>query len=101
MCQTCWQDNGSPKIVNDKVKNLVSLIKNLDDKFATSGCLHCTIDDWNIEDKYLTGGLRHKWSPTCNGERRKLENEIYEFLKTMTPEERASALAIDEEFFNA
>lgn len=88
MCIGCWREYGSPTIDNVTVRAAVCLIGAVYDAPGGSvgGGLHCILDDYNIEDGFLAGGDQDLHNDH--------ERACLAALRTMTLDERASALAL-------
>ena len=96
MCEVCWKEYGSPRIMNDKVIYANILIMKLDDLIAGSGCCHAIIDDFNIDDKDMIINHSPAW---CCEERKIVEVEFLEYFKTLSIQERASAIALNDDYY--
>jgi hypothetical protein len=100
MCQDCWQDYGSPVLVNPAIAAAVALIDRVykgtyvNEGFypghAAGGNLHTMLDDWNLECSSA-----HPYTPSYSDAPHQLavERACYDQLCRLTLEERASALA--------
>jgi hypothetical protein len=103
MCYGCYEEAGSPAIVNEKTLALKSLAERVYDFCPVGGNLHIVLDDWNLEDDNLAfcrgvitrvrAGQPDKYDDT-NPEQVAAEDECLTALEAMTEEERYSALAI-------
>jgi len=93
MCISCWQEYGSPKIINENVLSAVEVIRELYDESCVGGNLHIVVDDWNIEDENLAWCGAKELSDT--------EKKCFDALSLLSIGERASALAIVEELVGA
>jgi len=103
MCIGCYEKFGSPRIVNDKTIAAAELVSSVYEKASTGGKGHIVFDDWNLNDDDV------KWSldnlNELDGEyelgkdQLELEKKCLEVFLELTVQERASALAISENFF--
>lgn len=94
MCENCYEEYGSPRIENDRVYAAAAIIASVFDE-PGSGCgggLHIVIDDWNLEDRSI------EWCQT-NGLKSNVEKLCAATLLALSLDERASALAIVDEYF--
>jgi hypothetical protein len=89
MCETCWEKYGSPTIFSAKVLDAVRLIEKVDGLTAN---LHCQLDDWNLEDEYWTEYYNRM--PYFSQQQIEAEKECFEFMKSLSLSERASALGL-------
>lgn len=104
MCSTCWSQNGSPKIVNYKVLEVVGLIKKIYEYSSTGGNLHIVLDDWNIDLKSIDWCLKNALKLNIHEaglEELELERKCATLLRSMPLKERASALALNDGFFKS
>lgn len=101
MCRSCWGEYGCPKIKSDRTRKAAKLIAEVYEYSVMGGNLHSIIDDWNIEDDSFTNEemkVYHKDAPI---EQLEVERRTYKFLRKLSLEERASALAIEEGYISA
>lgn len=98
MCQYCWKNAGSPKIWNDRVKKAVELITDVYEFSSVGGNLHCELDDYNLNDAFLEGEF-NPYNEDVSEAQLSFEMACFEHLKTMTEEERYSAIAFYDEFW--
>lgn len=49
MCYGCWEEEGSPAIVDDKTKAAAKLIEELYEHHCSGGYLHIVTDDYNLK----------------------------------------------------
>lgn len=101
MCYECWQEYGSPKIVTDRVLETVKAIERVYDFSLVGGGLHIVIDDWNLEDARLDFCKEYIAKPDYDEcrEQQEVEQACLELLYSLNLDERASALAIHDGFF--
>lgn len=105
MCIGCWEKHGSPKIVNEKTTAAVDLIRAVYDANSVGGNLNIVLDDFNVEDLDLEAcrvfidtydDNQYQWY--CDAE---AERACLNALLAMTVEERVSALAMYDGYFDA
>jgi hypothetical protein len=103
MCMSCWEREDSPTIDTPAVRRAAAAVRALHDEFCTGGYLHIVVDDWNLEDGNLnfcervlradedrigTAGLA-------------LHGNCLRALRPLSEEERSSALALAEGFWQS
>ena len=104
MCENCYIEEGSPKIVTPYIMDAVNKIKIL---YATEsgelgGYGHIVFDDWNLEDH----SIRSSIDSAFNCEYKKLEASKWEAVNALvaiyrlSEQERYSAMAIVDGFFD-
>ena len=101
MCKTCWESYNSPKIYNLKVEEAVKCIARVYDEVSTvGGDLHVILDDWNLEDEHLDSCLKDAKENASGYDKKQVHIQLncIAVLKSLTLEERASALAVYEGF---
>lgn len=85
MCIGCYEEHGSPRVMNDAVVAAAALIRNADHY----GPLHIFVDDWNAEDSHID---------FCAGEAEQrgteLDKQIIALVQPMSHDERLTALAL-------
>lgn len=84
MCIGCWQEYGSPKIVNENVLKCYKILPHIN----PCGPLHIIVEDFNIEGEFIESCSRDK-------DLNEQEKELLDLFRTMTLQERASALALE------
>ena len=97
MCQACYEECGSPKIINDKTIKCAKLIDAIYEYSCVGSNLHIIIDDFNIEDCQIEWCLTEAIKENIHEsdeDQLNIEIECLEALKVMTMDERASSLAI-------
>lgn len=114
MCYTCWVDRySSAAIDNCKVRLAEVAILTIYDTHCAGGNLHCLLDDWNIdgalafEKKCLKEAKEEGFKANAVvGEnlegwktRLRAEHIVVRLFERMTVAERASALALSEDFW--
>lgn len=88
MCYSCWEDDyAKPEIETPTIRALVPLIQ----KANPYGALHIVIDDWNLDDDDLA------YCETCTN-LTDLDREIINLMRSISVEERASAMAFADGF---
>lgn len=102
MCQTCWEDHDSPTINTPAVRNAAELIHRVYQHEPAGGYLHVVIDDWNLDDHSLNVCIQDIHDNELNYEphRTALQAECAEALRALTTAERASALALEDGYWN-
>ncbi len=104
MCFNCYLDAGQPAIINEKTQKAAELISEIyhHDGCIAGGYAHVVIDDWNLDDysiDYCIGSATHsEFDISQSGRQACLE--CLTFLKELTMDERASALAIADGFLS-
>ena len=106
MCEGCWIEHGRPAIVSEATKRAASAIKAVFDENPVGGNLHNIIDDWNVEDDHIKGGLEELAAFDRAGVGRphsfdqpglrEVERACLAALAPLSVDERASALAIHD-----
>lgn len=107
MCYGCYQEHGSPTIVNTKTVVAARLIAEVYAFSAAGGRCHVVIDDFNIDDRNIAFCKGLLKEPELWGEndrstdtlQRIAESRCLMVLEDMTLAERASALAIHDGYF--
>jgi hypothetical protein len=102
MCRNCWVEAECPRIVTEKTligADLIQAIYDTDDGGA-GGIAHIVVDDWNLDDNSINYCLKEKDSGLCE-ETVKASIACLIYLKTLTHEERYSAMAIQSKYINA
>lgn len=103
MCINCYQENGSPSIINEKTLKAAKLINKIyeQDDCGAGGCAHIVTDDWNLSDSdidYCLNDAQKKQSDSISEESTMLCIECLKYLKQLTLEERYSAMALHSGF---
>lgn len=109
MCYGCWEECGRPAIVNSRVREAVDLIERVYDYSGVGGNLHVVLSDWNLEDEHVEMCIRRIAGAFKDGDRYgregtealDVEMACAQLLKNMSEAERASALALHEQFIEA
>jgi len=113
MCCECWDEKGSPRIDNERVRAAQALIAAVYEYKASGGNLHIALDDNNLEDEHLEfcsrqiarGGhpedpdhcpwyTKSKLDDPDSPEQLAAERVCCDALMAMSLDERVSALAI-------
>lgn len=105
MCKSCYQEANSPNINNDKTIEAARLINLLyfHDGCSVGGYGHIVFDDWNIEDGHIDFCISQAKEGAfdfIDKEATDFNIKTLEYFKTLTEDERYSALAIVEKFIN-
>jgi hypothetical protein len=102
MCHGCFEEYGSPAIFTDATREAARLIRETD---GHSGYLHIVLDDWNLEDDHLefcAGEIAKARAGFGDGrsspDELAREWEIYETMRSMSLDERATAMAIADDY---
>jgi hypothetical protein len=98
MCQECYIENGSPRIDNEKTQkaaDLIDAVYSLPNGGA-GGYAHIVLDDWNLDDSSIDLCIEaaKEGKYDLGEEVQKASLECMQFMKELTMEERASAMAI-------
>ncbi len=113
MCESCWAEYGKPQIDNPKVREAAAIAHAFADRDLYYGNLHIITDDWNIEDKDLDFcqglidfarsagvGTSHEIDEFGHSEPDiVLEQQLLTAMRSMSLDERASALALIERYW--
>ncbi len=99
MCYNCYEEHGSPEIVNKGTEKAAKLIAMVYEGAGAGGNAHIVVDDFNIKDRSIDWCLEvaiveNKFD--TEPEQLAVERECLEAMKALTISERASALAIYE-----
>lgn len=93
--------------MSDKVKAAAELIAGVYEHHGAGGGLHVVLDDWNIEDSTVAFCQNYIETPEyrandeVTSDRLGAERNCVHALKTLTEEERGSALALYDGFVKA
>jgi len=99
MCKDCYILVGSPAIINERTKAAASLITKVYDWGGLGGNAQEVVDNWNITNDVINKCLIQLELDTASpGPKLKLEEECLLVLRSLTEEERGSALAIHHNF---
>ncbi len=106
MCQSCWEEMGSPKIWNEATRTGLKFARLVYDQMngGAGGGLHIVLDDWNLEDDsiqhcidakpYTRNGVDYDFTLTP------VEQECAKHLLTMTMDERGAMLACMDDCYD-
>lgn len=107
MCYGCYEEYGFPKIVTESTLAAAEAAKKVYEFSCVGGNLHIVLDDWNIEDESLEfcrqsiirvrAGTPGQYDDT-EPEQVDAEDGCLKLLEAMSIQERASALALWNEF---
>jgi hypothetical protein len=104
MCRGCWENYGSPAIVNARTVAAADKVARIYEFSMVGGDAHVVVDDWNLSDETvqwcLTEGMAmnvHEHTP----EQKAIVREALEALAALPLDERASAMAIFDRFVAA
>jgi len=103
MCYTCWVEAGKPRIKNKKTLWAAELIDAVysNDDCGVGGYAHIVLDDWNLDDDDIDFCITQAEKEVYDniGEQGRLVClACLRHLKTLTMEERFSALALQDNF---
>lgn len=105
MCRNCWMEYGAPSIVNDKTKKAAKLADAIHSSpdGAVGSYAHIVTDDWNLEDSDIEFCIeyahKNERENTCD-EIRQVCLEFLNIMLTMSKDERYSAMALHEKYFD-
>lgn len=100
MCQSCWEEYGSPRIDTPAVRAAVATINDLYALCPTGGRCHVVVDDWNLEDHDLAYCEQEKRTDETPDEE-SVARACLAALRPLSTEERASALALEADYWQA
>lgn len=101
MCLGCYEEDGSPAIVNEQTVAAAAAIERVFECSCVGGNAHIVVDDWNVDDEAINYCLRDSLPLNiheADAEQLAVEREALERLLALTYEERLSALAIHDGF---
>lgn len=98
MCEGCWIEQGKPMLTTGIVLIGAELVHKVYEHNDVGGNLHCQLDDWNIEDEFWEEYT--VYSDDASEEQLQVEKLCFEMFKNMTLQERASALALAQGYFD-
>lgn len=103
MCYGCWEDAGSPQIVNDNTLAAAKLITELYEHNGVGGNLHIITDDYNVDSGNVAFCREWLASHGCDEDREQnaIEEKLLDLLEPMSEDERMSAVALHWEHFEA
>lgn len=110
MCYGCYEEYGKPELVTPEIRRASELCRQLYEFSCVGGNCHIVTDDWNLEDHHIAfcvdqvaagGWFDERTGETHNDDPAQLavEKELLNLLLPMSIAERASALAMWDEFF--
>lgn len=91
MCYGCYEEYGKPQIISPETIAASGLIRRVYDFNGVGGNLHAQLDDWNIEDEFFD---EFKVFNETTPEQLVAEQACFNAMRTLTIEQRASALAL-------
>lgn len=108
MCELCWEENGSPKIDNARVRFVSELIASLYESHVSGGHAHVIVDDFNVSNDTIVWAFNNimeqaeKFNP-ADEEYNPVEVVRSSFvicaMLFLAREERASALALHDGYW--
>ena len=104
MCEGCYEDAGSPKVVTEKtiaVANLIAKVAKFTSYAGGNG--HVVLNNWNLDDDViqLSLGWVAENKSEVSLEQLAAEKECLEALSALSLDERYSAMAIEEGLLTA
>jgi hypothetical protein len=122
MCYGCWEEAGKPVIDTPAVRAAAAAVEEVYQHNCMGGNLHIVLDDWNIEDGNLEfcnqcingagvmplegstfpAHLRYNDQKRANPdppEQLAAERKCHDLFAALTIDERASALALNDGFW--
>lgn len=102
MCRNCWEEFDCPKIDTPRVREAAAAIRDVYEHNCVGGHLHIVVDDWNLGDDNLKwcGGAIAKNLHHAGREQLACEARCFALLRALTEDERASALALYDGFWD-
>lgn len=103
MCYSCYTEDGSPSIINDKTLQAAKLIEEVFEYSDVGGNAHVVIDDWNVSNDTIDWCLNVGIPGNVHEagiEQLAIEYKCLQFLLELNYDERVSALAIYEEILD-
>ena len=102
MCYSCWDNYGKSIIDTPAVREAAAAVHEVYVYSCAGGNLHIVLDDWNVEggnlafcqEKISEGGYEG-----CTAEQLAVEQRCLDIFKKLTEEERASALALADGYW--
>lgn len=103
MCYGCYEEAGSPAIINDKTKAAAVLVAEVYEYSLVGGNAHIVVDDWNLKDDNILWCLDTALAENvhkADDEQLAAERACLEALLALTQAERASAMALHDGFIS-
>lgn len=116
MCYGCWTEEGMPQIDTPTVRAAALAVAEVYQHSCVGGNLHIVLDDWNLEDDSLefcakqiaAGGYKRSETHSKvlgvrdddSPEKLAAEQRCHDLFAALTMKERASALALNDGFWN-
>lgn len=103
MCYSCWEEYNKPTLDTPLIRYAAECIERVYDYSMTGGHMHITVDDWNIENSHLDTCEAAINENLFDGPDEQLATEkaCLTALRSLSVEERASALALKEGMFQS
>jgi len=102
MCYGCYEDYGSPILLNEKTIKAASLIKDIYNKEGceVGGYAHIVVDDWNVDNACINFCIEDATKGECDiSETGRIAClEFLNYFNDLSEDERVSSLAIYYEF---
>lgn len=105
MCQTCFEEAGSPSVLNAKIIEASEAIKDLylQEGCSCGGYAHIVVDDWNLEDHHI----KYCIEIAEKGDKDYIDNDgkvaclnTLNLLMDLPEHQRYTALALADGFIN-
>ena len=101
MCYGCYEEAGKPAIVNHKTRQVAKAVSKIYEYNGVGSNAHIVVDDWNLDDESIDWSLTEGLSSNVHestAEQLDIERQCLTLLKSLTEDERYSALAIQRGF---
>lgn len=98
MCIQCYEEAGSPAIINDETKRVAALVDKLYEGAAAGGTAHIVVDDWNLDDGSIEWCLAQPMPQDYDPKQLDIETQALTALLALPMEQRVSAMALHERF---
>ena len=99
MCYGCWQKRGAPRIDNERVREAVQLADEVYEFNCAGGGLHVLLDDFNVDDDSFCVRYTGHDDADTPPEQIATEERCAAAFLALTVEERASALAMRNNWY--
>lgn len=96
MCWECFKKYTDKPVWNDRVSAVAAKIKYADERYGevdSSQVLHAIVADMNVDDWLFDLDQIHEGRQEAHAEAKQWERDIFDALKELTEEERATAVA--------
>lgn len=101
MCHGCWEEWGSPQIDTPKVREAAAAIHDVytQPHGGVGGGLHVQLDDFNIDDQYWDAESRKDIETYGHPAEWDIQRRCFDLMRALTEEERASALSLNDGYW--